>query len=98
MPYAVAGVREMLVAMDDINRASHWSLQIGIGIHFGELVTGNIRSLRPMKYTMIGDAVNFATRLESLNSWLLIFGSGSRHAGAGRNQRGVARRSGGQGL
>ena len=29
MPYAVAGVREMLVAMDDINRASHWSLQIG---------------------------------------------------------------------
>jgi adenylate cyclase len=64
---AVAAAREMLAAMDDINRASHWPLQIGIGIHFGEVVAGNIGSPRRKEYTVIGDTVNFAARLEQLN-------------------------------
>ena len=64
---AVAAAREMLVAMERVNGASTWPLQIGIGIHFGEVVAGNIGSPRRKEYTVIGDTVNFAARLESLN-------------------------------
>jgi adenylate cyclase len=64
---AVAAAREMLVAMERINRDSSWPLRIGIGIHFGEVVAGNIGSPRRKEYTVIGDTVNFASRLEALN-------------------------------
>jgi adenylate cyclase len=65
--HAVAAAREMLAAMDGINAASDWPLRIGIGIHFGEVVAGNIGSPRRKEYTVIGDTVNFASRLEALN-------------------------------
>jgi adenylate cyclase len=64
---AVAAAREMLRAMDDINDGASWPLRIGIGIHFGEVVAGNIGSPRRKEYTVIGDTVNFASRLEALN-------------------------------
>jgi adenylate cyclase len=65
--HAVSAAREMLLAMDGINRGSSWPLRIGIGIHFGEVVAGNIGSPRRKEYTVIGDTVNFAARLEALN-------------------------------
>jgi adenylate cyclase len=64
---AVAAGREMLDAMARINDGSSWPLRIGIGIHFGEVVAGNIGSPRRKEYTVIGDTVNFAARLEALN-------------------------------
>jgi len=64
---AVAAGREMLAAMDRINAQTSWPLRIGIGIHFGEVVAGNIGSPRRKEYTVIGDTVNFASRLEALN-------------------------------
>jgi adenylate cyclase len=64
---AVAAGREMLDAMARINDGSSWPLRIGIGIHFGEVVAGNIGSPRRKEYTVIGDTVNFASRLEALN-------------------------------
>jgi adenylate cyclase len=77
--HAVAAAREMLLAMDQINEGSHWPLRIGIGVHFGEVVAGNIGSPRRKEYTVIGDTVNFAARLEQLNkefnSQLLISAS-----------------------
>lgn len=76
---AVAAGREMLTAMDLINAQTSWPLRIGIGIHFGEVVAGNIGSPRRKEYTVIGDTVNFAARLEALNkefgSQLLISAS-----------------------
>src|SRR6201999_626269 len=65
--HAVAAAREMLVAMNVINEVTSWPLRIGIGIDFGEVVAGNIGSPRRKEYTVIGDTVNFAARLESLN-------------------------------
>ena len=76
---AVAAAREMLTAMERINSDSSWPLRIGIGVHFGDVVAGNIGSPRRKEYTVIGDTVNFASRLEALNkdfnSQLLISSS-----------------------
>jgi adenylate cyclase len=64
---AVSAAREMLAAMERDNAGHEWPLQVGIGIHMGDVVAGNVGSPRRKEYTVIGDTVNFAARLETLN-------------------------------
>jgi adenylate cyclase len=82
---AVAAGREMLRAIAGANAGNPWPIRIGIGIHIGDAVTGTVGSPRRKEYTVIGDTVNLAARLESLNkevgSQFLV--SDAVHAAAG---------------
>jgi adenylate cyclase len=56
----------MQAALADLNRSAIYPhLQMGIGIHTGEVVIGYMGTARRMDYTAVGDTVNVAARLTS---------------------------------
>lgn len=68
---AVRTALEMKEKVEELNtiwkKVYKHQVQIGIGINTEEVVVGNIGSEKFMDYTVIGDGVNLAARLESLN-------------------------------
>ncbi len=69
--HAVAAALEMIQELRRLNvewqKEGRPALDIGIGINTGPMIAGNIGSEAIMSYTVIGDAVNLGSRLESLN-------------------------------
>jgi adenylate cyclase len=69
--HAVASALDMAATLDRLNEK--WrgegkpAMDIGIGINSGEMIAGNIGATTIMSYTVIGDAVNLGSRIESLN-------------------------------
>lgn len=77
---AVRCAMQMRAALDELNRqwdeegiAHRWHdlgiprIECRIGLHTGPVVAGNLGSHTRMKYAVIGDTVNVASRLEALN-------------------------------
>jgi len=62
---------EMIEKVKELN--THWAAQgkgpisIGIGVNTGPVIFGNIGRGKKIEFTVIGDPVNLAARLESLN-------------------------------
>ena len=75
---ALASAVEMQLAMDEINaenqRCGMTPLYMGIGINTGEAVLGWLGSALHREYTVIGDQVNLASRVEahSLRGQILL--------------------------
>lgn len=85
---AVAAAVEMQMKMEQINEwnalRGYPSLQMGIGIHTGEMIVGNIGSEKRTKYGVVGSSVNLAGRIESytIGGQILISPQTRQAAGA----------------
>jgi adenylate cyclase len=79
----------MLAALDDWNQeriaSGEAALGMGIGVNYGPAVIGDVGSERSMSFTVIGDTVNTASRLQALtrtlNTPLLVSDSIVKAAG-----------------
>jgi adenylate cyclase len=62
---AIAMITGLFAWNRERGREGKKPVDMGVGLNTGEVVTGNIGSPKRMDYTMIGDGVNLASRLES---------------------------------
>lgn len=59
-------IRDEMPAINRVVASSGHQLEVRLGLHTGQVVAGNMGSANRMNYTVIGDGVNLAARLEAL--------------------------------
>lgn len=68
---AVTEARQAMAALNERNNGTGRApLNYGIGVHVGDVMYGNIGSTSRLDFTVIGPAVNMASRLEALTKLL----------------------------
>jgi adenylate cyclase len=68
---AVSEARQAMMALNEKNgETGRAPLNYGIGVHVGDVMYGNIGSRTRLDFTVIGPAVNMASRLEALTKQL----------------------------
>lgn len=85
---AAKGMQEGLARLNSEWEAKGWEgFEVGIGIHIGDAVVGEIGSEERSDFTAIGDAVNVASRVEGMTKQLgvslLVSGRVAKSAEAG---------------
>jgi adenylate cyclase len=69
--HAVAEARQAMAALSEKNSMmGRAPMNYGIGVHVGDVMYGNIGSRTRLDFTVIGPAVNMASRLEALTKQL----------------------------
>ena len=65
---AAISMQERLITLNqELERSGKPTISIGIGIHTGLVIAGSIGGSQRLNYSVLGDAVNVASRLEQLN-------------------------------
>ena len=60
-------VRSVAQWNEEREARGQFPVHIGVGLHHGPVVTGDLGSERLMTFTVVGDTVNVASRLQSLS-------------------------------
>ena len=68
---AARAAAAIAVAIEGDNRGREQPVRIRIGLHSGPVVVGNIGTATRMNYTVVGDTVNVAQRLEAIAKEIL---------------------------
>lgn len=63
---AVDCARDMLARLERLNPSLSAPMSVGIGVHKGEVVAGIVGSPERLEFTVIGDVVNTASRIEAM--------------------------------
>jgi adenylate cyclase len=70
---AVSAMQSILAMIDKLNAdGTIPPTRVGIGLHTGSAVTGSVGSAERKEYTIIGDTVNLASRIEQLTKQLSV--------------------------